>query len=131
MNDAAVSKRMMEELGYAVWRLPAGKIPSSAAILDVVEFLFQHVSKPTESDFHSYCGGYHPKSYDQKSGRYGYTVDVNAMFRRFSHPYALVKGQVKRRGIDALDAAVLSKSYSGGDTHLAGSPQGGSSRPPR
>jgi len=116
--DSSLESRLREELGQITWPIQ-GVLPKTELILDLLEFFFQHVAKPTKQWHHSYCGGLHPEEYDVAKGRYDYTVKINSILGRFNHPYQLRKGRVIRKSSEFLDAPIMSLELSANDEHLA------------
>lgn len=106
----------------------AGERYSEDDFFDVIEFLFQHVSKPIDGSFHSWgeCG-YHWETFNQAEGRSEYRDKVNAVLLHYEEPFELSsKGEVLHKPeagfepifqadipsqdsniVDRLDAAVL------------------------
>lgn len=106
----------------------AGERYSEDDFFDVIEFLFQHVSKPIDGNFHSWgeCG-YHWETFNQAEGRSEYREKVNAVLLHYEEPFELSsKGEVLHKPeagfepifqadipsqdsniVDRLDAAVL------------------------
>lgn len=57
---------------------------------DVLEFLFQHVSKPIDGTMHSYSScGMHWETFDQLIGRKEYREKVNGVLAHYKHRYEL------------------------------------------
>jgi len=119
-SNSAIASRLREELGQVEWPMGPEDPPESERILDLVEFFYRHVAKPTKLWFHDYsgCMGYHPKEYDTRKGRYEYTIEVNKMLKRFHHPYRLQKGRIMRSGSEILDERILSVEVLTDDDHL-------------
>ncbi len=116
--DKAVANRLKEELGQIEWPISTAISPGSATILNLVEFFYTYVAKPTKEWFHNYCGSNHPEEYDVSQGRYEYTIQVNAMLKRFNHPYKLQKGRILRIGSEIMDTRIGSVEFKTSDTHL-------------
>ncbi len=85
--------------------------------LDVVEFFYQYVSKPTSYGYDSYYKTSFPEKYDISKGRYDYTVSVNSIFERNNLVYRLEKGLIVRKHDKILDKS-LSFDFSMVDEHL-------------
>ena len=57
---------------------------------DVVEFLYQHVSKPIDGTMHSYAQcGMHWETFNQTLGRVEFRTKVNAVLAHYEHRYEL------------------------------------------
>ena len=117
-SDEAVASRMRQELGAIQWPPDRHDLPNTERILDFIEFFFRHIAKPTKSWDHDYCGHSHPTEYDGPKGRYEYTVEINAMLKRFNHPYRLQKGSIVRTGSETLDTRIAAVELRTTDTHL-------------
>ena len=61
-------------------------------LFDVVEFLYDNVSKPTEGYLHSYGGcGYHYHSFNREEGRAEFRARINRLLASYEHPYELLQ----------------------------------------
>ena len=57
---------------------------------DVLEFLFQYVSKPIDGTMHSYGGcGMHWETFNQVLGRKEFREKINGVLAHYKHPYEL------------------------------------------
>lgn len=66
---------------------------------DVIEFLYQHVSKPIDGTMHDYneCG-MHWETFNQAQGRQEYREKINELLAHYEHRYELSKeGEVLRK----------------------------------
>lgn len=117
-DDEVIAARLREEFGRITWPIPPQGRPETQRIFDLLEFFFRHVAKPTKSSYHSYCDGFHPEEYDVAQGRYKYTVEINAMLRRFNYPYRLQKGRIVRIGNELIDDWILATNFRTSDEHL-------------
>jgi len=117
-SDAKIAVKLRQELGDVEWPMTAGAAWPGRRVPDLVEFFFLHVSKPQGEDACSWCGGVSPAAYDTAAGRYDYTVEINAMFRRFNHPYVLKNGQIRRLGSKVLDDRILGLQITCSDNEL-------------
>lgn len=65
-------------------------------LFDVVEFLFQHVSKPVDGTFHSYnqCG-MHWETFNKKDGQMEFVSKVNSVLEHYEKSFELIlEGEV-------------------------------------
>ena len=71
----------------------AGINYSEDDFFDVIEFLFQHVSKPIDGHFHSYneCG-MHWETFNQAEGRAEFIRQVNSVLSHYLKPFELSPG---------------------------------------
>lgn len=67
-------------------------------LFDVVEFMFDHISKPTRGHMHSYSGcGMHWSEFDGDMGRHEYREAINEVIEEYETGYVLTdKGEVLR-----------------------------------
>ena len=112
-----VKGRLLEELGHVPWPISADSPPPTECVLDLIEFFYRYVAKPTKWAY-GWDNESVPTEYSFPQGRYDYTVQINGMFRRFNHPYELRKGVVSRRGSDVLDARTAVGDLRTNDAHL-------------
>ncbi|MCC6350202.1 MAG: hypothetical protein IT347_11510 [Candidatus Eisenbacteria bacterium] len=81
-------------------------------LFDVVEFLYEHVSKPVDRHYHSFndCG-WHCTSFDRSEGRAEFREKMNRILRRYADGFELsVDGEVlglPDAGFEALMEAAL------------------------
>ena len=114
-----IEERLREDLGEVKWPIsPAAH--NTDDVLNIVEFLYRYLKKPTEyrEEWEDSYSSEHPVKFDVRKGRLEYTIQVNAMFERFNHPYRLQKGMIARKGSDVLDASIASLDLQTDDQHL-------------
>lgn len=81
-------------------------------LFDVIEFLYDHVSKPIDGYFHSYndCG-YHYDTFDKKTGQQEFRDGINQILRDYKEGYELSdEGEIlesPEQGLENLFAASL------------------------
>lgn len=91
------------------------QIYSEDDLLDVIEFLFQYVSKPVEGRMHSYNGcGMHWETFNKKEGQEFFRNKINTLFEHYVEKFELTdKGEILRKpeeGFENIfDADVPSK----------------------
>jgi hypothetical protein len=81
-------------------------------LFDVIEFLYDHVSKPIDGYFHSYSGcGYHYDTFDKKTGQQEFRDGINQILRDYKEGYELSdEGEIlefPEQGLENLFAASL------------------------
>lgn len=84
-------------------------------MFDMIEFLYEHCSKPTERHYHSYADcGWHCDAFDQPSGRIEFREKVNKVLAVYDRGYELSnEGEILAladTGLEALLAAPLPNS---------------------
>lgn len=78
-----------------------------ADLFDMIEFLHDHVSKPTDGHLHSYGGcGMHWEKFDQAAGQADYRAAINPMLESYGSGYELnERGEIVSlapKGLDKL-----------------------------
>lgn len=59
-------------------------------LFDVIEFLFDHVSKPVERHYHDYSNcGWHCSTFDRAAGRTEFREKINELLEPFENGYEL------------------------------------------
>lgn len=78
-------------------------------LFDVVKFLFDHVSKPTEGDHHSYSNcGWHYHKFDAEAGRYEFRDELNAIFEDYKDGFELSNsGEILLKASSELEPLLL------------------------
>jgi hypothetical protein len=65
-------------------------IYTEADLFDVIEFLFDHVSRPKQKDWHDWSDcGYHYSDFDNTLGRADYRQRINPLLERYGATYEL------------------------------------------
>lgn len=75
-------------------------------LLDIIEMLYDHVSEPTEGEYHSYgdCG-YHYSKFNEKAGRIEYRERINELLRDYGEGYELSpEGEILHVAITGAEA---------------------------
>ena len=59
-------------------------------LFDMVEFLYDHISKPTKRHFHDYSGcGWHCSEFDRDAGRLEYRQKINRLLRAYDSGFEM------------------------------------------
>ncbi|MDO9518439.1 MAG: hypothetical protein Q7J10_10405 [Methanosarcinaceae archaeon] len=87
-------------------------LPSSDFQLDMLEFVFQYVSKPIDYEFDNYYSTKYANKFDVAKGRYDYTVTVNDIFQRNRISFKLDKGKIVKYHDEILDSRLQCESIS-------------------
>lgn len=89
----------------SVWPISScSEVPKEAVFFTIVEFLFDHISKPTDSTYHDWddCG-YHHHAFDQDEGRAEWLAAMNDILFHYGAGYKLSNtGIVELLGPDGL-----------------------------
>ena len=89
-DESVIKATFLSEFPSIQWPLHLNDLPDSLSILDMIEFFYRHISKPTRKEYHSFFKHYHILSFDQEVGRQEYLADVNRLFRRNRLAYELL-----------------------------------------
>lgn len=99
--------------------LTADQAPETIPMLEVIEWVFQHVSEPINPAFHSYHGDYHYGWFNRESGQGTFANNINTIFRRHFLSFELrSNGQIHRIGPPVLQEALHSTVFHTEDHHL-------------
>lgn len=85
---------------------------SEEDVFDVIEFLYDHISKPIEGYYHSYSNcGWHYSTFDREVGRREYLSEINDLLQDYEGGYELsTDGEILasvEAGMDHLIKATL------------------------
>lgn len=70
---------------YAHWQTY-----SEEDLLDVIEFLYQHVSKPIDGAMHNWNGcGMHWKTFNKADGKHEFRAKINSLLNRYENAFEL------------------------------------------
>jgi hypothetical protein len=95
-----VNNKMLQEIGHALFPLDPKRKLTNELTFDLIEFFFNHVSKPVDTG-----------KFDAATGRYEYTIGINRLFENFNLAYELKKGVIKDLHSKTIDKIVLSDSF--------------------
>lgn len=86
-----IGAHVLEELGRDLW--PFSRTIDDAEeewLFSIVEFLYVHAAKPTDTFNHSWSGcGLHVRDADDDAGRAEFLARANSLLARYSPPYEL------------------------------------------
>ncbi len=100
------------------WPFDTDHTPPTLAILDLVEFVFRHVGKPSPKDHHSYYGHDH-FTYDQSEGQTEFGRDINRILARNGLAFELGNdGHVVRLASPILRESLAAAVFVTGDNEL-------------
>jgi hypothetical protein len=117
-DDRVVVLTMQGDIPDIEWPFEERLLPSTLAILDVIEFCHHHVAKPTSYGFHSFFSHDH-LSFDREAGQKELRERVNQLFARNGLVYELREsGQVVRAGPPVLHESLHSTTFRTGDPDL-------------
>ncbi len=81
-DDVSIKLAFQAEFPSIKWPLNLSNLPDTLSVLDMVEFFYRDISKPTKKDYHSFFKHNHLLLFDQDAGKQQYLEDVNRLFRR-------------------------------------------------
>jgi hypothetical protein len=91
---------MLQEIGHALFPLDPKRKLTDEPTFDLIEFFFNHVSKPVDVG-----------NFDAAKGKYEYTIGINRLFDNFNLAYELRKGAIKDLHSKTIDRIVLNDSF--------------------
>ncbi len=117
-DERVVALAMQGDTPDIEWPFEERLLPSTLAILDLVEFCYRHVAKPTSYSFHRFFNHSH-LSFDREAGQEEFRARVNQIFARNGLAYELqAHGHVIRFAPPVLHESLRSTTFSSGDTAL-------------
>jgi hypothetical protein len=117
-NTTALGLRVVAEIPDLSWPVSLEAPPPTLLILDLLEFLYRHISKPEEASYHSFYRHYHLK-FDEQAGKDAFRAEVSGIFARNGIAYELgPAGQISRLGPEGLQEALRETVFRTGDTNL-------------
>lgn len=100
------------------WMIARDDPPPTLAVLDMIEFCWRAVGKPTRRGYHPFWKHYH-LDFDVEAGRAEFRAAVNRIFRRNGLVYELTShGQIRRLAPPVLREALSASVFGTGDTSL-------------
>ncbi len=93
-------------------------LPTTLAILDMIEFCWHCIGKPIVGEYHSFYKHHHLK-FEVGAGRVAFCEAINRIFRRNGIAYELKDdGHIERIGPPVLREELLAARFSTGDSDL-------------
>ncbi|MCJ7507794.1 MAG: hypothetical protein MUO85_03560, partial [candidate division Zixibacteria bacterium] len=100
------------------WPLKPSQKPSTYTILDLIEFCYRNVAKPSQLDWHSYYRHHH-LTFDQKNGQSEFRQNINRLFLRNGLAFEQKPdGHIERLGPPALRESLTNATFRTGDQIL-------------
>ena len=81
-DEASIKLAFQAEFPSIEWPINSSNLPDTLSVLDMVEFFYRDISKPTRKEYHSFYKHNHLLLFDQDAGQQQYLKDVNRLFRR-------------------------------------------------
>src|SRR6478609_6126180 len=99
--------------------LTGDEAPETVPMLELVEWVFQHISEPINPGFHPYHGDYHYGFFQRESGQVIFATNINTIFRRHWLAFELRQnGEIHRIGPPVLREALQSAEFRTEDLEL-------------
>ena len=109
---------LQAEIPRIEWPLRADEVPSTLAVLELLEFGHRHVAEPIPGSYHSFFGHHH-LDFDRVNGQTDYRERVNRILSRNGLAYAVQDdGFVQRLAPPILDEELSKMMFSTGDAKL-------------
>lgn len=114
----AFSLALGAEIPGISWPFDLENTPATLAILDLIEFTFRNVGKPTARNHHSFYGHDH-FNYDREQGQFVFRQDINPILARNGLAYEIWDdGRIIRLAATVLREALAVGTFSTGDNTL-------------
>jgi hypothetical protein len=109
---------LLGEISGIAWPLEPDPVPDKYAILDLVQFCFQHVAEPEQRYHHSFYRHHH-LTFDRDAGKGKFRESVNRIFGRNGIAFELGQsGEIVRLANPALQPVLASAVFRTGDSIL-------------
>lgn len=109
---------MRAEASDIEWPFSVNEVPTTLKILDLVEFCYLHISKPTQGVYHSFYKHHH-LSFDRAAGQSEFRSRLNRIFARNGLAYQLDEdGTIIRLAPVVLREQLLAAVFETGDATL-------------
>lgn len=106
------------EIPAVPWPLDPEALPDKYAVLDFVQFCYQHVAEPQQPSYHSFYRHYH-LDFDRDAGRTAFRESVNRIFARNGIAFELREsGDIIRLANSALQPLLATAVFRTGDSTL-------------
>lgn len=117
-DEGSLSLALRGVVPGIAWPLNPTNVPSTLAILDLIQFCYQSVAELLKGGWHSFFEHHH-LHFNQKQGQERFRADVNRIFLRNGITYDLTEdGNVIRLGPVVLREELSNAVFRTGDTEL-------------
>jgi hypothetical protein len=97
----------------------AEPVPKTNAILDLIRWIFKHVSKPIDPSLHDFSGDMHYRTFSMSHGQTEFSNEINTIFRRHGLAFELTtNGEIRRLLPPVLRESLQSAEFRTGDKDL-------------
>jgi len=95
----------VSDLALSFWKM--GSNYSEDDVFDVIEFLYDNVSKPVKGFYHQFNGcGWHYETFNKEQGQEEFRIVINDLLKDYSKGFELSnKGEILKfldKGLDTL-----------------------------
>lgn len=89
-------------------------------LFTMIEFLYEHVSAPTEKYYHSWNScGWHVTSFNKEEGKKKFVEEINKLFKRYEEGYYLTEsGEIHIVSPAGLESLIEEKIITGDTTNI-------------
>jgi len=117
-NYISFKDALAAEIPDISFPLTSGEVPTSLAILDMIEFCHRNVAKPIQIDYHSFFRHHHLR-FEPEEGQKDFRDYINRIFSRNGLAYKLQdNGKIIRLAPDGLGEALSAAKFWTGDSDL-------------
>lgn len=117
-NEHTLGLAIRGEIPELDWPIRADSVPATMAVMDLLEFCYEHVAEATPGSYHSYFGHHH-LSFDREMGQLQFRDRVYRILSRNKLAYELNEdGTVSRLAAPALHETLTSQIFDSGDDKL-------------
>lgn len=117
-DSQAIALAVRSEIREISWPLRPDPIPPTLAILDLTQFVFRKIAKPSTRNHHSFYGHDH-LWYDREKGQSEFCEDINRILARNGLAFELKSdGQIVRLASPVLREQLASATFTTGDLEL-------------
>lgn len=99
------------------WQRGPEDMPRTPDILDMIEFCWHHISKPSQGRYHSFPDHYHLR-FDVEEGQQKFCEDINRIFHHYSIAYKLTEGGRIKRLVPPVLQKLATAHFHTGDSEL-------------
>ena len=118
-DEESIQQAFRAEFPSIEWPLNSSILPDTLSVLDMVEFFYRDISKPTRKVYHPFFKHNHLLLFDQDAGKQQYLEDVNRLFRRNKLAFELKgDGKVVRLEPVVLRETLVSAVFQSEDQEL-------------
>lgn len=93
--------------------------PNTLMIMDVIQFCYKYVVRPTRSEYHEFPNHHHIINFDSDTGKSEFREQINTIFQRNGLAYELnTSGEIKRLSLPVIGEKLESMNFDTSDDQL-------------